>query len=95
MSDTTPAASFETLALLRDNVRSMRAYTPGEQVNDCLKLNTNECAWPPAPGVLDCLKAIGTNALRLYPDPVSQQLRSLAAELWGHPLKEYLLAMAR
>jgi histidinol-phosphate aminotransferase len=63
----------------------MRAYTPGEQVNDCLKLNTNECAWAPSPAVLECLQAVASNALRLYPDPVSLQLRKLAAELWGHP----------
>ena len=37
---------------LRPDVVAMKAYTPGEQVNECIKLNTNECAWGPAPGVL-------------------------------------------
>ena len=69
----------------RENVRA----TPGEQVNQATKLNTNECAWPPAPAALECLKAIANNQLRLYPDPVSLELRQLVGELWGHPAEGY------
>lgn len=58
----------------------MSAYTPGEQVRDCIKLNTNECAYGPSPAVLAVLQATGEDALRLYPDPVSRRLRDLCAE---------------
>ncbi len=65
----------------------MAGYTPGEQVNDCIKLNTNECPWPPSPRVLDALRDLGDPAvsdkLRLYPDPVSRKLRETAAALYG------------
>ena len=39
----------------------------------------------PSPAVFECLQDIANNALRLYPDPVSQQLRNTAADIWGHP----------
>jgi hypothetical protein len=29
---------------LRPAIAAMEGYTPGEQVRDCIKLNTNECA---------------------------------------------------
>lgn len=72
-------------AYLRPNVVAMRGYTPGEQVNHCLKLNTNECAWPPSPKVAQALAEIRSQALRLYPDPLSGALREQAAQLWQHP----------
>ncbi|TVR11093.1 MAG: histidinol-phosphate transaminase [Planctomycetota bacterium] len=72
-------------ALLRDDVLAMQGYTPGEQVNDCLKLNTNECAWPPSPAVQACLSQLSGESMRLYPDPMSHALREAAAALWGHP----------
>lgn len=71
---------------LRRDVVAMAAYTPGEQVNDCLKLNTNECPWPPSPKVVAALSAIDGNHLRLYPDPFSRRLRECAAQAYGvHP----------
>ena len=62
----------------------MAGYTPGEQVRDCLKLNTNECAWGPAPAVLDALGALQLHgdSLRLYPDPVARGLCEAAAEVY-------------
>ena len=44
----------------------------------------------PAPAALECLKAIANNQLRLYPDPVSLELRQLVGELWGHPAEGIL-----
>lgn len=75
----TPACT----AYLRPDVLTMRPYTPGEQVNDCLKLNTNECAWPPSPQVSATLQALATDRLRLYPDPLANELRHAAATCYG------------
>ena len=54
------------LDLLRPAVRAMPGYTPGEQVADFVKLNTNEGAFPPSPKVMAALAAIqGAELLRL------------------------------
>lgn len=57
-------------------VRKVVPYVPGEQPDqpDMIKLNTNENPYPPAPGVERALKAMDTDALRLYPDPTSFDL---------------------
>ena len=65
--------------LLRPAVRAMPGYTPGEQISDLVKLNTNEGAFPPSPRVMAALAAIADESLRLYPDPVSTRLRAAAA----------------
>jgi histidinol-phosphate aminotransferase len=72
-----------TLELLRAAVRAMPGYTPGEQVNDFVKLNTNEGAYPPSPRVISALAAIADDTLRLYPDPTSARLREAAARRFG------------
>lgn len=64
---------------LRPNVRALRAYTPGEQITDCLKLNTNESAWPPSPAVAHTLHNYALEALRVYPQPLADDLRQVAA----------------
>ena len=71
------------LALLRPTIRAMPAYTPGEQIADLTKLNTNEGAHPPSPRVMATLAAIADESLRLYPDPVSRKLRAAAAGRFG------------
>ena len=68
---------------LRPDVVAMKAYTPGEQVNECIKLNTNECAWGPSPKVLEALAGATGNSLRLYPSPLGDKLRQAAAEVYG------------
>jgi histidinol-phosphate aminotransferase len=69
--------------LLRPAVRAMPAYTPGEQIADLTKLNTNEGAFPPSPRVRAALAAIADDTLRLYPDPTSGGLRAVAAARFG------------
>jgi len=71
------------LSLLRADVRAMAGYTPGEQITGAIKLNTNECAHPPSPRVMETLARIADDSLRLYPDPVSRRLRETAAALHG------------
>src|SRR5205085_434611 len=69
--------------LVRPAVRAMAGYTPGEQISDLVKLNTNEGAYPPSPRVMATLAAIADDTLRLYPDPVSTRLRAAAAARFG------------
>ncbi|MBE5921343.1 MAG: histidinol-phosphate transaminase [Lachnospiraceae bacterium] len=53
----------------KKNIRQVIPYVPGEQPNcaDMVKLNTNECPYPPAPGVIAAAKAFEPETLRLYP----------------------------
>lgn len=67
---------------LRRDIRAMSGYTPGEQVVDCIKLNTNESAWPPSPRVHEALR-LPDDALRKYPDPRAKRLREIAAATYG------------
>ena len=65
-----------------DVVHRLTPYTPGEQpkIPDLIKLNTNENPYGPSPKVLEALKLEATDALRLYPDPNSDSLKTLIAE---------------
>jgi len=65
-------------------IRSMEAYVPGMQPQGggWIKLNTNELPYPASPKVADAV-AREVSALRLYPNPTSQQLRDMIARLHG------------
>ena len=65
-------------------VRKVEPYTAGEQPKDrtVIKLNTNECPYPPAPAVKTALDILRneTPDLRLYPDmDASMLVESIAA----------------
>jgi len=64
-----------------DVVKTLTPYVPGEQprLEKLVKLNTNECPYPPSPRVLEAIHAVSGNALRLYPDPESVALRQAIA----------------
>lgn len=68
----------------RDCVLNTPGYVPGEQpqTSDYVKLNTNENPYPPPQEILATL-ATELSKLRLYPDPVSTQLRKTAAQVFG------------
>ncbi len=59
-------------------VHDLTPYVPGEQprVTNLVKLNTNECPYPPSPKVLNSIKEAANDNLRLYPDPDSSQLKA-------------------
>jgi histidinol-phosphate aminotransferase len=44
-----------------------------------VKLNTNECPYPPSPKVLEAIRGMSADALRRYPDPESTELRQVIA----------------
>lgn len=69
----------------RQNVKRVEPYIPGEQPNcpGMVKLNTNECPYPPAPGVEQKAKEFACDSLRLYPDPECKVLVESLAEYYG------------
>ena len=78
--------SLSSLAL--PHIARLHAYTPGLQPTEpgWVKLNTNECPYPPSPRVAEALRReIGEDggALRLYPNPKSTPLRAAVAALHG------------
>lgn len=59
-----------------NNIRKVVPYVAGEQPNkpNMVKLNTNECPYPPAPKVKQVLENIDINKFRLYPDTMATPL---------------------
>ncbi len=70
-----------------DNVRKVVPYTPGEQpkIKNIIKLNTNECPYPPAPGVQALLRKIRYEDFRLYPDPDATALTTALGDYYDVP----------
>ncbi|GAA6141530.1 histidinol-phosphate transaminase [Hydrogenophaga sp. 5NK40-0174] len=62
-------------------VRKLHGYVPGEQPQGSgwVKLNTNECPYPPSDAVLDAIKGAADEGLRRYPDPEATALRASIA----------------
>lgn len=69
---------------LSPRFESLDAYTPGEQPRDqkYIKLNTNECPYPPSPKVIEAIDK-EKNLLNLYPDPTAKCLKTAIAENLG------------
>lgn len=67
-----------------ENVRRVVPYVAGEQPNrpNMIKLNTNECPYPPAPGVEKLAEKLDCGALRLYPDSKTTPLVDALAEYY-------------
>lgn len=63
----------------------MTPYVAGEQPRkkNIIKLNTNECPYPPAPGVARLAAEMDWEALRLYPDPDTSVLVNALAAYYG------------
>jgi histidinol-phosphate aminotransferase len=70
---------------IRDAVRRLAAYSPGEQPTDrtVIKLNTNENPYPPSPQVVEAMRSFDPDRLRRYPDPMSVVLRDTIAARHG------------
>src|SRR5688572_4891268 len=72
-------------AYFRKNISAMAGYVPGEQPRDqaVIKLNTNENPYPPSPRVFAALRKEIDRSLRLYPEPLADSLRAIAASVYG------------
>ncbi|MCM1536762.1 MAG: histidinol-phosphate transaminase [Clostridium sp.] len=68
-----------------ENIRRVTPYVAGEQPKEenIIKLNTNECPYPPAPGVREALQNLDSEKLRLYPDMDAGKLVDALAEHYG------------
>lgn len=66
-------------------IRDVVPYTPGEQPREgtFIKLNTNECPYPPSPRVVEAIRQAAGDELRLYPDPECLVLRQAIARREG------------
>lgn len=68
-----------------EQARRVVPYIPGEQPKQkgIIKLNTNECPYPPSPFVKEYAAAFETELLRLYPDPEASLLVNALADYYG------------
>ena len=78
----------ETVSIImrwEENVRRVTPYVPGEQPgrSDVIKLNTNECPYPPAPGVRKKMEQFDTDRLRLYPNIEAKELADALCTRYG------------
>jgi histidinol-phosphate aminotransferase len=92
----TPDAGPRTssgLNAVRQTIRQMHGYIPGEQPQDkrYIKLNSNENPYPPSPHVLAALRQAVGEDLRLYPDPIANRLRDQAAAVYGLSREQILV----
>jgi len=73
------------MSFFRKNVQTMTGYVPGEQPTggDYVKLNTNECPYPPSPRVKEVLERFDYATLRLYPDPTVKCVRDAVSKVYG------------
>ncbi len=66
------------------NIRTVVPYVAGEQPRDknIIKLNTNECPYPPAPAVAKKLAEMDADSFRLYPDQNTTSIVSALSEYY-------------
>lgn len=77
----------------RTAVAAMQGYVPGFQPGpgeDYLKLNSNENPYPPSPRVREALRRTAYEDLRIYPDPLSMDLRRKLGALYGFRAEEII-----
>ena len=69
----------------RAAIEQMAGYVPGEQPKGggFVKLNTNENPYPPSPRVIEAIHRVAGDGLRRYPDPLADEFRARAADLFG------------
>lgn len=78
-----------------DGVRRVVPYVPGEQPKraDVIKLNTNECPYPPAPEVKAVIGQMEYETFRLYPDPDCGELVEALSAYYGLSEKQIFVGI--
>ena len=78
-----------------ENVRKVVPYTAGEQPQNqnVIKLNTNECPYPPAPGVKKAIEEFNYDSLRLYPDMDATNLRRELASYYHVDMEQIFVGV--
>jgi histidinol-phosphate aminotransferase len=78
---------------VRPSIASMKGYVPGIQPDPSqkyIKLNSNENPYPPSPWVREVLQRVHYEDLRIYPDPMSLELREKLGRLHGFSAGEVI-----
>ena len=77
----------------RDNIQRMAGYSWGEQpdVDQVIKLNTNENPYPPSPNLDRVLANYSSSSLRVYPSPLANDLRDQLSELHNLSRDNFLI----
>lgn len=67
---------------IKESMKNLKAYTPGEQPKDMeyIKLNTNESPYSPGPEVLKVIKEDVVKKLNLYPSPDQGELKAAVSD---------------
>ncbi len=67
-------------------VNKLTPYTPGEQpqIDNLIKLNTNENPYGPSPNVTAAIAQANSDSLRKYPDPNATVLKQAIANYYSH-----------
>ena len=70
---------------LSERFKAIEPYTPGEQpqINNLIKLNTNESPFPPSPNVIKALNETEISKLNLYSDPDTREVTDAVAKIMG------------
>ncbi len=78
-------SSFTSSPYWSTGIDALHAYVPGEQPQSggWVKLNTNECPYPPSPLAIQAIQAATSEQLRLYPDPHGTALKQAIASHFG------------
>ncbi len=76
-------------------VRTVEPYVPGEQPKSrrVIKLNTNECPYPPSKKVKKALRKMKIDRLRLYPDPEVTYLTETLADYYDVKKEEVFVGV--
>ncbi len=73
-----------------DKIKEIEPYTPGEQPKDkkYIKLNTNENPYPPSAKVIEKIKTMELENLKLYPDPDVAGLSKIIAKYFSDKIND-------
>ena len=70
--------------MISSRMKNLHPYVPGEQPKSrgIIKLNTNECPYPPSKKVKREMRKLDYKKLSLYPDPQAQELVDVLADYY-------------